>query len=102
MKHKHCELIMAWANGEKIQIYDSVSNEWLDWTINGSPNWGGTTKYRIKPETKPDEVRYFSIGRYDAVVIEQWQMVLDKQNIKATFDGETGLLKSVEMYERIN
>ena len=97
MKHKHYEVIKAWSECKQIQIYDDFSNEWIDWTIKSSPNWGETTKYRIKPETKPDTVKYFSIGRHGAVVIEQWQMVLSKPNIKATFDGETRLLKSVEM-----
>jgi hypothetical protein len=52
MKHKHFDIIMAWAECKQIQIYDDFSNEWIDWTIKSSPNWGETTKYRIKPETK--------------------------------------------------
>ena len=82
---------------KQIQIYDDFSNEWIDWTIKSSPNWGETTKYRIKPEFKPDTVIHYSLGKYGANKIEHWQMVLTKPNVKAIFDGETHLLKSVEM-----
>ena len=44
MKHKHCELIKAWADGAKIQIRD-VDGKWVD--VN--PNWSTHYTYRIKP-----------------------------------------------------
>jgi hypothetical protein len=102
MKHKHYECILAWAEGKQIQVWSPSMNAWMDWLSERSPSWLNTgqnehCEYRIKPEIKPDKVRYFSIGRYGAVVIEQWRVALDKPNIKATFDGETRLLKSVEM-----
>ena len=93
MKHKHYECIVAWAEGKDIEW----KNDDVWHNLSGLPCWHDFVEYRIKPEIKPDKVRYFSIGRYGAVVIEQWRMVLDKPNVKATFDGETGLLKSVEM-----
>lgn len=51
MKHKHAELIKAWADGAKIQLW------WADgWVDSENPNWGGEI-YRIKPEPKPEPVR---------------------------------------------
>ena len=59
MKHKHAELIKAWADGaeiEKKQIYCKyqmnqepiiVSEEWLSCP---SPTWSWNEEYRIKPE----------------------------------------------------
>ena len=89
MKHKHYDLIVAWANGAKIQ-YLSYNLEcaelkrlglgkncetrvWLD-CVN-SPNWYTDFEYRIKPEPKPDCVTYLKLIR----------------------DGETGKIKSAEV-----
>jgi hypothetical protein len=47
-KHKHAELIHAWADGAKIQYF--YNDEWVDWESDTSPSWGKTIKYRIKPE----------------------------------------------------
>ena len=47
MRHKHADLICAWANGAQIQYYDSVMCRWVD-HIN--PLWNEETKFRIKPE----------------------------------------------------
>jgi len=43
--HKHRDLIIAWANGEKIQY--KAQNTWLD---HNTPSWTNLTEYRIKPE----------------------------------------------------
>jgi hypothetical protein len=52
MKHKHAELIHAWADGAKIQKL--VNDEWVD----DDPLWGMYTEYRIKPEEKKPVVRW--------------------------------------------
>lgn len=48
MKHKHCDLIKAWADGAEIQDYDYSLDKWLD---SGTPMWSENKKYRIKPKT---------------------------------------------------
>ena len=53
--HKHAELIKAWADGAKIQ-YLNINEEWRDIS---SPNWGLSTDYRIKPEPKKVQIRFF-------------------------------------------
>jgi hypothetical protein len=44
MKHKHYDLILAWANGAEIQIFRD--RRWQ----NCKPTWEPTFPYRIKPE----------------------------------------------------
>lgn len=45
--HKHCDLIVAWANGAEIQFFDD--GEWIDCHENG-PRWHEEMRYRIKPK----------------------------------------------------
>lgn len=53
MKHKHAELIHAWADGARIQTLDS--DTWVDVP---RPSWGDGITYRIKPEEKKSVVKY--------------------------------------------
>lgn len=102
MKHKHYDMIVAWAEGKKIQLM--TGKGWEDWVGKFSPHWNDDMEYRIKPEPKPDVVVYsrivgkFFIGCGD---IELHQLILrpnaDNPNIKYTFDGEWGNLKSAEV-----
>ena len=46
MKHKHAELIIAWANGAEIE----VSNSGVTWGITATPDWNVNLQYRIKPK----------------------------------------------------
>lgn len=48
MKHIHCDLIKAWADGAHIQIFSTVKKVWED--INTTPHWYAECQYRIKPE----------------------------------------------------
>jgi len=92
--HKHCELIKAWADGKQIEIkYDGI---WTDWVFSESPRWLEKQEYRIKPEPKPDVVIETWIQPSSKNQIYVFQNVTDK-NIKFTFDGETGELKSSEV-----
>lgn len=49
MKHKHAELIKAWADGAEIQVYKPHWDEWHDCQ---SPMWD-SDEYRIKPDEEP-------------------------------------------------
>jgi len=55
--HKHRDLIIAWANGEKIQYY--AHHEWAN--IN-YPSWDEDTEYRIKTEVIRYRVGLFKDG----------------------------------------
>jgi hypothetical protein len=101
MKQKHADLIHAWANGAQIQSRNDISGSWED---NRLPMWAQDTMYRIKPEPKPDVVVYSRImGKFKLTNegIEIQQLIVcelkDRPNIKYTFDGEWGNLKSAEV-----
>ena len=84
MRHKHADLIIAWANGAKIQILNTRTGEWD--TLGAHPCWPDICEYRIKPEPKPDLVMRAAGYAYD---------VLSK--VQLTFDGNTGELKDAKV-----
>jgi len=91
--HKHAELIKAWADGAEIEFFDRYCSEWRD---SPGPSWGEDNIYRIKLEPKTDVV-YETNVKYDFLghrVNTTWGGF---SNLKLTFDGETGTLKSAEV-----
>lgn len=46
-RHKHADLIIAWANGATIQWFDKRPEHWA---TTSSPMWDNNHHYRIKPE----------------------------------------------------
>ena len=91
MKHKHCELIKAWADGAEIEC-KFVSGVWR--TVD-YPDWANPDEeYRIKPEPKPDDVSYFYATTDDISYTDE-----SGANLKVTFDGETGEPKSAEVFK---
>lgn len=53
MKHKHAELIKAWADGAQIEAKCNGKWEYMK-----RPSWFEDHQYRIKPEEKPPVVRW--------------------------------------------
>jgi hypothetical protein len=47
MKHVHCDLIKAWADGAQVQYLAGLTT-WRD--VIGTPCWSDDTQYRIKPK----------------------------------------------------
>ena len=102
--HKHAELIKAWADGAEIEYRN---NEGVWHTAHG-PTWGISGIYRIKPEVKPDVIvvgiveipddmkpEHLHLASYKTKfrVSEHWE----RDNIKLTFDGESGTLLKAEV-----
>jgi len=88
MKRKHADLIHAWADGAQIQSRNNIGEHWQD---NHLPVWANDTMYRIKPEPKPDVVKFTTLWQtngYDMSEVGQFCL---------TWDGETGKLKSAEV-----
>lgn len=83
--HKHAAFIKAWADGAEIQV--RCKKDWADCPL---PQWFPDIEYRIKPEPKPDVVQFWCAS------CEPLKRPLDN-NLKLTFDGETGQLKSAEV-----
>ena len=99
--HKHAELIKLWADGVEIEFWSEFNEGWLRDT---SPTWQNHYKYRIKPEPKKDltvftevvgvmDTTYTEFTRGMALTGEHYRF----HNLKLTFDGETGKLKSAEV-----
>ncbi|WP_396190193.1 hypothetical protein [Flavobacterium sp.] len=101
--HKHAELIKAWADGAEIEVYQPAFGRWEE----AEPAWHTSFEYRIKPETKPDVVMYSRVlsvqehkdGGYYAWVSNAYTEMpsCKADNLKLTFDGKTGNLKSAEV-----
>jgi hypothetical protein len=100
--HKHAEVIKAWADGAKIQCKNPTFNYWRDVA---SPSWSTACDYRIKPEPKPDVIVEGTLGldatRFLHLDDPEIHMKVhtypysSTPNIRVTFEGETGKLKSV-------
>jgi len=91
-RHKHYEIIMAWASGKEIQFFDSDENQWRDWGYTSCPSFTVTSEWRIKPEPKPDVV--VELKAFDG---EAW--ISCDPNLRLIFDGETRKLKRAEVIE---
>lgn len=89
--HKHAELIKAWADGAEIEM-----RSYQSWTLLSKPRWDSEeAEYRIKPEPKPDVVLYVFASVLGFGILFKERLAHD--NLKLTFDGETGKLKSAEV-----
>ena len=88
--HEHAELIKAWADGAEIEWKD---REGIWRFFNSGGAWLDEVEYRIKPEPKPDVVRYAETGTQAIYRVDR----KGGDNIKLTFDGETGELKLAEV-----
>jgi hypothetical protein len=92
MKHKHYDMIVAWAEGKTIQNFNDRRMCWED--VMGDPYWVDSFQYRIKPEPKPDRWSDIKISidvEKDCVIVGSGEIV------RIHFDGETGKLKSAEV-----
>lgn len=98
MRHKHADLIHAWAEGAEIECFDDESGEWCGYSGSSKPGWLLDHKYRIKPTPKPDVVWFMAVSQRNAG-LEIWrrQQRILSDNLRLTFDGETGKLKSAEV-----
>ena len=97
-RHKHADLIIAWANGAEIEyFYDPLEK----WCTAVKPYWENNILFRIKPEPKPDVVRFAHTYIVSDATFFQWlhEDKTKEANIKFTFDVE-GELKSVEIINK--
>jgi len=93
IRHKHYEIIMAWAEGKDVEGYESTIDKWILCPKDRCPPFAEDCEYRIKPEPKPDLNRNVYMTAYTCVFNgEEW-------NLRLKFDGETGKLKKAEVIE---
>jgi len=91
MRHKHADLIIAWADGAEIECYVEDLDIWIS---TEEPSWNLELKYRIKLKPKPDVVRYWVIDflKTSAEPME----ACSKHQMKIIFSGD-GNFKSAEV-----
>jgi hypothetical protein len=92
-KHKHHDVIVAWAGGAQVQYKYPWEETWHDIA---EPSWKESIEYRIKPEdyTLVGMVELYSDQLKHRPCNMQSQWVKD---CRVTFDGETHELKRVEV-----
>lgn len=95
MKHKHADLIHAWADGAKIQC-KQIDGSWFDGD-DMAPSWNEDYQYRIKPEPKPDWYKYVRIETAGGHMASWQSCSPSDANLRLGFSGETGKLKSAEV-----
>lgn len=88
-KHKHAEVIKAWADGEEIEYKESTCSGWKPCSV---PGFFDSYFYRVKPKNivVPRHVQYLIDLRATATQISMYP------NVQYTFTPE-GKLVSVEM-----
>jgi len=93
--HKHHDLIVAWAAGAEIELMRKHSHPIGGWVLIEQPDWDIDSEYRIKPEPKPDVVKYCEVDSEDfgEMTLSMWV----RDNLKLTFHGETGKLLKAEV-----
>jgi hypothetical protein len=100
--HVHAEVIKAWADGAEIEWFSKENKEWIK---DNCPLFLEASQYRIKPEPKPDIVRYFGVDNWHGSD-ERISGIMDYRlanyshwdnQLKLTFDGKTNKLKAVEI-----
>jgi hypothetical protein len=93
MKHKHSDVIKAFADGIECEFLGEHSNKWLN--IKSFETFDLYETVRIKPEPKPDVVLFGYASEEDIACLSVLTNGFD--NIKLTFDGETCKLNSAEV-----
>ena len=95
MKHPHHDLIVTWAadTSRVVQVFNRARADWEDTRID---IWHPSARYRFKPEPKPkpDRVEDLNLTHLTTAVCFGDQA---HPNLRLTFDGETGKLKSAEV-----
>lgn len=97
MRHKHADLIIAWANGARIQYLDGKF-----WCEIDSPNWDESTEYRVRPrstkELQQDCVREL---RFLQTSDDPESAHCQADDILCEFLSELGYEDVVEEYSKI-
>ena len=90
-KHKHSELIIAWANGATIETYMVSDDEWVT-AIN--PLWDKNRQYRVKPQPKITKA-YMHYDGIEEEVQKGSFNYKDPRNV--LFDSNHGMNEHLEM-----
>ena len=102
----HAELIKLWADGAEVEAKQCDGR----WIMCHAPMWGKESEYRVKALPTPDRVHkvrmwienipngtFGGVGTKVGLRYSSLAYYVDDANLKLTFDGETGKLKSAEV-----
>lgn len=71
--HKHAEIIKAWADGALIQYYSEETQAWYDLhSSQYTPTFDPRSKYRIKPEPKKVQIRFYLWNYQNKIHLGSW------------------------------
>ena len=77
MKHKHADLIKAWADGAIVEEYRPNLNQWVE--PEPYPIWDARFSYRIKPE--PQEIKdFYSKDTFDKQYLYVYNHITTGEN----------------------
>jgi len=106
-EHKHAAVLRAIADGRDVQWRSVHMGHWNELSVGYySPITHQDLEWRIKPEPKPDVVRYvnlYACRSAEEFIHEQSALITAQATpgtlgtIKYIKDGETGKLKSAEV-----
>ena len=104
--HRHADILLAIAEGKQVQFHFRSDLGWVDFDPDTHVNpitTGYDYSWRVKPEPKPDVVRYFGVSSNVGYSnLEELEEVISFVSVpmfvmKATFCGENpSVLKSIE------
>lgn len=80
-RHKHADVIIAWAEGAEIERRDTPTE---NWSPTSNPDWYEDCEYRIKPPAKKYRVALFR-GSNDG--IEGYTSTADNQETSNDHEG---------------
>lgn len=100
--HPFKDIIYAMLDETPVQFrYKDHQDElvdWIDWEVGCiTPFNGNTHEWRIKPQPKPDVVQTVKARASGFSIFISMTGYVHEANLKLTFDGETGKLKSAEV-----
>ena len=93
MKHKHAELIKAWADGAEIEFWSKGLEKWV---ADLKPDWLTCCEYRVKPKPKPDVVLYAYSSDYIGTTHIRLATKAEA-NLELIYDGDTLKLKGSQV-----
>ena len=66
-RHKHADVIIAWAEGKDVQVWDKNNERWCDMVL-ADPDFMAD-KYRVKPPPKKYRVALFRRHNYESLAV---------------------------------
>lgn len=82
-RHKHADVIIAWAEGKDVQVWDKNNERWCDMVL-ADPDFMAD-KYRIKPPAK----------KYRVALFNDYTSVCTADNMKdaSSYEKDSGFIR---------